>query len=327
MKFLKLIVLVAMLALPARADDATCSIVQLASLDLLPIGPLNSVQAELNGHTMNLVVDTGGAISMLKASAAARLNVPIKYSQSVTLRDVYGNPMNAYVVVSDVNLGRLKGTDLNFMIMPDGMASRFMDGLLAPDILSAFDIEFDFAKRKLNFFSPKHCAGQVVYWTNEPYAAIPARLDSTRHIFITLELDGQKIESYVDTGASDSFMPIKLARRLYKWRKDPPELISRTDTVNNTRITTYFYPFKSLSFEGVSVSNPQIIIGDEIMKGEGNLVLGMNILSRLHLYIDYKERKLYATARDAQLPAGMSFAPSLSFVAPQAPKWPEPLQP
>ena len=155
----------------------------------------------------------------------------------------------------------------------------------------------------------------------------PWRLDDIHHIFINLELDGQKVESYIDTGATDSFISLKLARRLFKWRTDPPELLAHTERVNNTVTTTYTYPFKSLSFEGVSVSNPEITIGDELMKGEARLVVGMNILSKLHLYIDYKEKKLYATARDAKPPPGLSFAPNMSFATPETPQWPAPLKP
>lgn len=328
MRLAGLIAIFALITLQARAADApACTLDRLTSLDLSPLGPLNSVQAQLNGRNMFLVVDTGGAISMLKASSAAQLGLPVRRSTSVKLLDVYGNKIDQYIVVDELGLGPLKGKKISFMIMPNAMASPFMDGLLGPDLLSGFDVEFDFAKKQLNLYSPKHCPGQVVYWTTDPYAAIPLRLDQAHHILTHLELDGHKVETYIDTGASESFIPINVARRLFNWKTDPPELQVRTARINNTETRLYSYPFKTLSLEGVTVFNPQIKIGEEILKGQSRLVLGMNILKQLHIYIAYKEQKLYATARDATLPAGMSFAPNMGFTTPETPQWPEPSKP
>ncbi|MFZ1991622.1 MAG: retroviral-like aspartic protease family protein, partial [Alphaproteobacteria bacterium] len=275
--------LIAALALamqPARAADTlNCTLARLTSLVLIPIGGLNSIQAQLNGQTMYLIVDTGAVISMLRASSAAKLNLPVRQSKLVYLRDVYGNEVSTYVTVDELVLGQLKGKGINFMIMPDTMATEFMDGLLGPDLISAFDAEFDFGRADLNLYSPKHCKGQVVYWTNEPYAAVPLHLDATRHIAMDLELDGQKIETLIDTGATDSFLPRALAQRLFKWRADPPELKARSANVNGTETVLYSYPFKTLSFEGVNITNPQITLTSDLLKGDSKLILGMNILS------------------------------------------------
>jgi hypothetical protein len=60
------------------------------------------------------------------------------------------------------------------------------------------------------------------------------------------------------------------------------------------------YPFKTMSFGSVSVSNPDITLVSEkkskmLNWGGPRLLLGMGILRRLHLYISYKEETLYVT--------------------------------
>src|SRR5207248_2555444 len=76
----------------------------------------------------------------------------------------------------------------------------------------------------------------------------------------------------------------------------------------------YRKQFKTLSFEGVTVSNPVMdLMPDEITRIVGNApltgslirqsdrglpdaILGMNVLSKAHIYIAYRERKLYIMA-------------------------------
>ena len=60
--------------------------------------------------------------------------------------------------------------------------------------------------------------------------------------------------------------------------------------------TVYNYPFQSLSFGAVQVSHPQIqIVEDRVWYDKTDLLLGIGILRQLHLYIAYKEGKMYLT--------------------------------
>ena len=38
-----------------------------------------------------------------------------------------------------------------------------------------FDVDFDFAAAKMNFFSPDHCPGKVTYWNPSAVAVIRSR--------------------------------------------------------------------------------------------------------------------------------------------------------
>jgi len=56
------------------------------------------------------------------------------------------------------------------------------------------------------------------------------------------------------------------------------------------------------SLGGVSVENPDLLLyprGAMALPGDPELILGMGILRQLHMYIAYKERKLYVTAASA----------------------------
>ena len=93
----------------------------------------------------------------------------------------------------------------------------------------------------------------------------------------------------LDTGAADTVMSLEKATHTYAL--DARKLAK-----------SRHYPFKALSFGEVTVTNPAIfLVPDEEsalmghQSGDQNMIIGMGVLRRLHLYISYKEKKIYVT--------------------------------
>ena len=75
-------------------------------------------------------------------------------------------------------------------------------------------------------------------------------------------------------------------------------------------------------FTGVAVSNPQLVVMPDLIRrrlsnaisGEEShmpdIILGMDILRHLHVYVAYKERKLYISPADAPSPPAAPPVPS-----------------
>src|SRR6185295_10853435 len=117
-----------------------------------------------------------------------------------------GKRISQYIEAHDVVLGGLKAANMPMQVIPQGMMPGDVDGLLAPNILRAYDDDFDFANAKFRLFSPEHCPGKVVYWTTEPAAQIPIALDRVGHIEVPVLIDGKEIKATIDTGAWRSVM-------------------------------------------------------------------------------------------------------------------------
>ena len=307
----------------AAASESDCRLVQLASLDLKPKRKNFLAPVSVNGHEIQLLVDTGGLYSMITASLANRLGLQRQTLPADNqIQDAFGGRINEYVVADTIRFGHLTGKTWRFLVLPDDLADG-LDGLLAPDLLHLFDVEFDFAHRQMNLFSSERCPGKAVYWTEEAFGAVPMTLNEFAQIQIKLALDGRKIESLIDTGALTSAMNLDQARRLFDWATDPPELRSHLDRINGNSITLYNYPFKSLSFEGVQISRPSIDLSNEFQPRNAPLIVGMNVLSKLHLYIAYKEQMLYVTHERATHVSSIAPAiPQPSFASPSEMKWP-----
>ena len=278
----------------ARAADEKCSLGRYAAL---PITIDQSggvvVPMKVDGQVQNLLVDTGGVFSMLTESTAARLKLHPEMIVMAWMTMFGGRKLDHYVVAHSMEIAGVQVRKREFMLIPDDILPPSIDGILGPDVMGVFDVEFDFAAGKLNLFSQNHCEGKVVYWTQDGYAQIPFKLDEDRHMKINVMLDGQKVSAILDTGSSRSAMSLETAKDLFK--------IDETALKANGG----HYPFKTLTLQDVAVTNPDLsLVPDDqsrVMGGFGQpkLILGMGVLRQLHLYIAYREHEIYVTPASA----------------------------
>lgn len=298
--FLLCIAIAAVISSPAAAEDM-CNLGIIAKL---PMTVLRSgrigVPMSVGGKTLTMLVDTGGFLSMLSPESVASLGLtPEPLSATAEVYQYGGLRIDHYVTAHDVALARLKAGTLQFLVMPRGGYLPDEEGLLAPDILSGFDVEFDFANASLNLIKPNDCSRDPVYWTRDPFGEVDISRDEARHIFVQVTLDGQHIKAWIDTGASETVARLERIEDRFDIDEKNPNLKAVSARPDRSR---YRYPFKALSFEGVTVNNPDILLVPDAQSkqyGEPEIILGMNVLRELHLYIAYGKRKLYLTSASA----------------------------
>jgi hypothetical protein len=206
------------------------------------------------------------------------------------------------------------------MVRP-GDASRVIGenepaGLLGAEILSNFDVDFDFPAGKFRLFHSDHCEGQVVHWQASAVAVVPfqrreGRLDSD--IEFPVLVNGRRVTALLDTGASHTVMSIPAARRAFDFAPDAAGVEQIGEMQGVRPVPIYRTRIDKIEFEGVSVTNPEIHVMPDVVSREtdsipiGSLIpvsrvqlpdvlLGMTVLSKLHVYIAYKERKVYLSA-------------------------------
>ena len=263
-------------------------------------------------HTPRLmIVDTGGATSALSEDVVNELKLPKKQIAGIYFYGGDGSKMTNFVD-ADLDIGAMHASKWSFLVMRPhpSWAARHVAGLLGPDILGKFDLDFDFAANKLNLFSPDHCEGQVVYWTNA-FSVIPFELSEEGHIDISLSLDGKDTRGIVDTGANVTTMLAPQAHQLFGIDQSSPG-------VEGNETSGYHIQFHSLTIAGVTVQNPVIHLlpnsanlayirdmglslhqtGAQTRLGN-QMLLGTNVLRHLHAYVAYREHKIYVTAADA----------------------------
>lgn len=295
------------------------------------------VPAKINDVSKSMLVDTGGFFTEMTRPVSEELKLSARHT-GLELVGVAGDTTRLAVRAS-FTLGKLHADSMDFMVMPDGdqFAPDVSDvgGLIAPNLLRAYDLDLDFGGRKLNLISQRHCEGKVIYWPATSVAVVPVRINPDGHIWLPVDLDGHRLSAMLDTGATNSVLNLGTAQNAFgitPGSSDTPA----DGSLGPGKVAAYSHRFKSLGLEGIAISNLKLILLPDLMRGQlanphdniegdtrianpqietglGDMILGMDVLRHLHVYIAYKEQKLYLTP--AAAPAIATAAPSTATSA------------
>jgi hypothetical protein len=279
------------------------------------------VPVSLQGQRKYMLLDTGGALDEITPQTAAALGLRSYRTPTLRFYDLRGNFVDHATVVPNFAIGNLVGHNVNFVIGPDYLFADRSDiaGILGPGILRFYDVAVDFGARTFTLISPDHCEGKVVYWPARTVAIVPIEvLKASGHIVVPVTLDGRSINAMLDTGAHTTVLSLSAAENdlsihlpfMYRFQH---------------HLMPYQHRFASLDFGSVAVANPVVDIlpglgrgprlpsptGTRIADGETerlpDMLVGMDILRHLHLYIAYREQRLYITP--SSTPTAASPAP------------------
>jgi len=315
----------ALLLVPARAGDCG-KLVSYGTVSLTDIPGRSSafVPVEIAGVPKLMEVDTGAGVTTITSAAANELNLKSTRTD-VPVYDLTGANASQFVSAS-LKIGGLSGDKVHFMLGTaylDNFGDPRVAGLLGADILQKFDVSIDFGAHTFALLSQDHCDGQVVYWPERPLAVIPFKLENGTDIILEVNLDGQDFKAQLDTGAGTSTLEKGKAQRSFDIVPGSADTPAAGSLGGDERIPTWKHTFKTLSLAGIEVANPTIyIIPDKfdenvntwstgsLLDRRANsveippMLLGMDVLRHLHIYIAYREKKLYITPAAGEPPPG-----------------------
>jgi predicted aspartyl protease len=258
----------------------------------------NLVPLRVNGNDEQFMLDTGGETTQITREAAEKIHLRIQPTH-VGMVNVAGQMVADRAFVDDLEVGKLRGKDLKFPIAP----FKNIDGILSLNFMLPYDIDIDFGTDKLNFFSQDHCPGGVLYWKADAVVAVPFVLEDG-HIVVTLMIDGQQTNAVIDTGAVRTVMRMDVARQTFQLQpgdEATPEVGKVPDDDYKTP-RRYAHNFKTVALGPIEVHNARVeIFKDPFLAG---IVVGMDVLRKLHVYFAFAERKMYVSAASsAPVPA------------------------
>jgi predicted aspartyl protease len=314
------LLLVCAAAAPAFAECGPLAMVTSVTMRLGNDGRVY-VPVKIQGADRSMLVDTGGFFSEITSAAVAELDLNTRHT-GLRLIGVAGDTTNVAASASFA-LGNLRASSMDLMVVPDNIhhfASDVTDmaGILAPNLLRSYDADFDFGAGKFNLMSQDHCDGKVIYWPADTVAVVPMQLDDNGHINFPVQVDGQSLTAMMDTGASQTTMNLDIAAERFGLHPGDAAMPATSHLQGHADMDTYSHRFASLAFEGIAIGNPNIEIIPDIVHNKlrdprdtlsndtrikapsrktalDDLIIGMDILHRLHVYIAYRERKLYIT--------------------------------
>lgn len=296
----------------SSSASADCSLKKLTSADLLGRPELSSIVAvAINGTKENFVVDPSIAATALHADAASLLNLQVERRDNVGhIYSVQGNDLDRWTHVTKLAIGDLELDAPWLSVRPS--TDSAIAGVIGANVLRKFDVEFDFAAGKLNFYSSDHCGGAPSTIFAGRADVIPFKLDNQYRVVVPIQLDGKDIRAVISTGAPNSLLDATLAYELFNLDEHSPGVMPNPYAATKSAIP-YCYPFNRLSLGQFAVDHPLVCVenglgehrattdagklaGDPKYSPISSTIvfhLGMYVLRHAHLYIAYGEEKLY----------------------------------
>jgi predicted aspartyl protease len=297
----------------AAADD--CALKQVASLPVHFENHQMLVEIAVDDIPVNFLIDTGAEYSEIGQALAARLQLPVK-NIAGTSYGVGGAADIMMTTVPTLQMGRMTAHGQPFFVdqnFGDGQDGR-MAGIFGADFLSNYGIEIDLPDQKVNLYAADHCPGRVVYWDSEYFKMPFDRGDRpVPKIKITVALDGHQLHGILDTGAGNTALRLGTARSVFGY--DETQAGDQTYPMSGAAVrrvlTAYRHQFASLEFGAITLRNPMIAIapfdaaktsapevGSHINTrklDQPEIYVGMDVISKLRMFIDYRESALYFT--------------------------------
>jgi predicted aspartyl protease len=308
----------------ATARAAECRLERVAEISVDVSQEKLFVPVSIEGVSRIMAIDTGAPLSAVDPQTATDLQLKRHRLVQGSMYVDTGKQFTEYAVIQALELGRLHARNVRVLVWPEKMSDEpNMAGTLGADVLRNYDVDIDLGSDKLSLFLQDHCPGKVVYWNAPNVAVVPIRVVSSGHIIVPITLDGHEIDALLDTGSSNSYLSLEAAQGTFGLAPDSPDLTRTGEFKGPHAVPLYQHRFKSLSLEGVTISNPLVLVWEDQVKsaashsegsgpqladtsesgGMTQMILGLHALRGLHVYIAYKEQKLYLTATDALAPA------------------------
>jgi hypothetical protein len=272
----------------AAAAGAVCRLEQVSAMPLLSLGAHYAVMAEIEDVTRPIEVDTGAETTVLKADVAKELGLkedPQHQIRSVGIGQTTGDS-HLNVITSRLAFGALVLRDRSTAVatMDDGRApEKESIGLLGDDILSQFDVEFDFPGHMLTFYREDGCYTTFLPWTGV-YSTIPFDHRDAK-VTIDVLLNSERTRAIIDTGNNLSFVSLSASALWGAATADltPTRLRAKSPLNNGAPMPVSAYPFT------------RVKIGDDVLHDRKMSVIDVNMpLASANLGLDYwSSRKMW----------------------------------
>lgn len=310
--------LLAATSFPAAAADQCPPLRIAASVNMIVERGQILVPVTLGDEQVYFAVGTAQPYSAISASYAEAHKFTRIHSD-VSFVGLSGEVSNVAAIVPSFGFSRLRAENTTFITTnmhdeaaaPGALVPR---GVLGADFLRAYDVEFDFAGAKLNLISRDHCDVMPVYWPSQTLAKVPMIVRDDNKISFKMTLDGHELQTVMNTAMPGSTIRLNIAKEVYDLDNDSPGNIKAGKLGDGTLF--YAHRFKSLSVDGLAISNPVLALmpsladkkiehmrnmyvspsrGPMYYQQQPELVLGLNELKHLHVYIDYHHQMVYLT--------------------------------
>jgi predicted aspartyl protease len=277
-----------------------CGAVRLGATTVATLRNAPIVTLFANGRPVTLLLDTGAETTVLTPAAAGRIGAqrPLVEFQR-QLHSLAGSLETSEVELRSFTVGGVAISWRRVRVAPVNMPAIFagpLDGVVGADALSSFDVDLDLPHYRMILYHRQTCPDAKPAWAG-PYTSVTAGRSKGDHLFFPVQLDGRRIDAFVDTGAQWTVLSTRVALALgvseAALAHDPP-LTTRGAAAE--QLSAHLHRFSQLQIGGAVVPNPEVIVAD-VRLNDADLVLGIDFLRSWRIWLSYGSQHIFLSRR------------------------------
>jgi predicted aspartyl protease len=282
-------------AIAAQTGPAPCTLDRQAELPLIGDQGLMLVAAEINGSPVTMIVDTGAQWTAITPETVKRLQLPPDSAHGGLHRGVASFSNNINAIARSFKIGglHLEGRSLSVAPLALGIeVSPPFAGLLGADFLYQFDLDIDLMRRTLTLYQNSGCTAGVPPWGGT-VTAIPMVKSATNRLNLAASVDGHPFRAILDTGATISLITRPNALRAgvtAEMLEQDPAVLSHG--LGTEPFTARRHVFGEVQIGPERLKRLTMLVGGTLLGG-GDMLLGLDYLSRRHVWLSYATRQLF----------------------------------
>jgi predicted aspartyl protease len=290
-----------LLALAGCQQGAQCDLVKLSEVPLELRDRLFTVPATVNGHAINLELDTGGTRSFLLETTVQRLGIARDARRSTAVSGVGGGVPRPVARLESMSIGGTPISVSGISVSTLGGNPAF-DGVLGLDFLQHFDLDIDGPHRTLTLYAVRQCEAADPPW-NEPFARITGAAAQMGWLTIPLEIDGIQGSAPVDTGASFTMIMPRMMRRLGLTEQTlANDRTVKLHVVATDDVEGRVHRFQTIRIGPMIAHNAAILVFARELPSSGNArnldgVIGQDFLANRRVWFSFATGRIYVTRK------------------------------
>ncbi|QIN63400.1 gag-polyprotein putative aspartyl protease [Caballeronia sp. SBC1] len=305
---------------PAQSAQASsaCQLKLEATLPMTKVLSHYTVPVDIDGHSYPMMVDSGAERTSLEPGIADSLHLAEDSDHASETKGVGGSVGYEYPrIIPSLKLGSSEWIDLRVLavssgaVAPEAQASSPV-GILGANVLSRYDVEFDFPGRTLSLYTASGCIGRFAPWQGD-YQAYSADKTRGNRFILNVALNGHPLRAYVDTGTDLSLVTTAAADLAgvdsVALAHDPQ---SSGSGFGGMRIGTYRHKF-SMTIGMVNYPNAPLTVVNTSFQDAG-MLLGTDFMRNRRVWLSYSTGWVFMqTVGDESDPAKEPGGAGLSF--------------
>lgn len=253
----------------------------------------------VNGQPMDMLVDSGAAISLMPESTAEQLKLTLHMLPFRTSMYGHAGSLEASRTwVKTLGFGSAELKNVLFVV-GGNEHSNGIKGILGRNILALGDTEYDLAHGIVRLVFPKgDCeAVSMAYWAKDAPVIVarfaPPPSGGSDAARVQVKVNGVPMTALMDTGARATNVTLPSARRAGV-QESAMTPFGHAAGLGEDKVRRWLADFDTFQIGGETLTHQRLVV-DEVESGEYDLLLGLDYFLAHRVYVSRLQGKVYAT--------------------------------